>query len=161
MTNIACQLGKVYDHLRDKLLGMPVMEFTDLTFHWEDSPNTWVLAMVWDPRLNEEAQSGWALALVPLCFFMVRATGAGASSSCCPAFPAVMGTLKPWAVSSICQNLRRGKKHVAPSLAACFRFSSSLSVPYKPSWRCRERFPWQRCDFSIAGIDGKDLFGPY
>lgn len=58
MTNIACQLGKVYDHLRDKLLGMPVMEFTDLTFHWEDSPNTWVLAMVWDPRLNEEAQSG-------------------------------------------------------------------------------------------------------
>lgn len=30
MTNIACQLGKIYDHLRDELLGMSV---TDLQIY--------------------------------------------------------------------------------------------------------------------------------
>lgn len=161
MTNIACQLGKIYDHLRDELLGMSVMEFTDLTFHWEDSPNTWgVHALVWHLRLNEEAQSGWALGLVPLFLY-----GAGNRSRCVtlllPCFPCCDGHSQTVSREFYLSELTSGKKHVAPSLAACFRFSSSLSVPYKPSWRCRERFPWQRCDFSIAGIDGKDLFGPY
>lgn len=33
-------------HLRYKLLGMLVMELTDLTFNWENSPKMW-MSMSW------------------------------------------------------------------------------------------------------------------